>query len=57
MNIEELGGVVRTLAAAGFGMLVGKGYMDSATATALAGAVGTIFVAVLSIRNKRLRAR
>ena len=53
MSSEELGGVIRTLAAAGFGYLTGHGYIDGATAQALAGAVATIGVAVWSVLAKR----
>jgi len=53
MNSAELGGIVRTIAAAGFGVLVGRGVIDAETATALAGAAGTIAVAVWSIWSKR----
>ncbi len=53
MNSAEFGGIVRTIAAAGFGVLVGKGIIDAETAAALAGAAGTIAVAVWSIWAKR----
>lgn len=53
MNSAELGGIVRTLASAAFGYLAGKGYFDSETAQALAGAIGTVFVAVWSVLAKR----
>ena len=53
MNKEKLFGVIRTVAAAGFGFLAGKGYFDGATAEALAGAVATIGVAVWSIASKK----
>ena len=53
MNANELGGIVRTIAAAGFGLLVGKGYISAEIATALAGAVGTVAIAVWSVWAKR----
>jgi len=53
MSGEEVGGIVRTIAAAGFGLLVGKGYIDAAMATTLAGAVGTVAVAIWSVVSKR----
>lgn len=56
MNKEKLFGVVRTIAAAGFGFLAGKGYLDGATAEALAGAVATIAVAVWSVTSKKAAA-
>jgi ABC-type proline/glycine betaine transport system permease subunit len=53
MTSTEVAGVVRTIAAAGFGILVGKGIIDAETAAALAGAVGTIAIAVWSVWSKR----
>ena len=53
MKSVEIGGVVRTLAAAGFGVLVGKGYIDNQTANDLAGAAGVIAIAVWSVLSKR----
>jgi hypothetical protein len=53
MNKDQLFGIVRTLAAAGFGYLAGKGLIDGATAEALAGAVATIGVAIWSVVSKQ----
>ena len=53
MNKDKLFGVIRTLAAAGFGFLAGKGWLDGATVEALAGAVATIAVAVWSVVSKK----
>jgi hypothetical protein len=53
MNRDQLFGIIRTVAAAGFGFLAGKGYLDGATAEALAGAVATIGVAVWSVVSKK----
>lgn len=53
MNRDQLFGIVRTVAAAGFGFLAGKGVVDGATAEALAGAVATIAVAVWSVISKK----
>ena len=53
MKKEQLFGIIRTVAAAGFGFLAGKGYLDGATAEALAGAVATIAVAVWSVASKK----
>ena len=53
MNKEQLFGIIRTVAAAGFGYLAGKGIFDGATAEALAGAVATIGVAVWSVASKK----
>jgi ABC-type proline/glycine betaine transport system permease subunit len=56
MTDEEVGGIVRTVVSAGLGILVGKGVLDSQTALVIAGAVGTIAVAVWSVLSKRKRA-
>lgn len=53
MNKDQIYGVIRTLAAAGFGFVAGKGYLDGATVEALSGAVATIAVAVWSIARKK----
>jgi hypothetical protein len=53
MNKEQIFGIIRTVAAAGFGFLAGKGYLDGASVEALAGAVATIGVAVWSVLSKK----
>lgn len=53
MNKDQVFGIIRTLAAAGFGYLAGKGIIDGATVEALAGAVATIGVAVWSVASKK----
>ena len=53
MNKNEIYGVVRTVLAAIGGIAVGKGYIDSETAVALAGAFATIAAAVWSVKSKR----
>lgn len=53
MAKEQVFGIVRTLAAAGFGYIAGRGLIDGATAEALAGAVATIGVAVWSVISKK----
>jgi len=53
MNKNEIYGVVRTILAAVGGGFVGKGYIDSETALALAGAIGTIVAPTRSIKSKR----
>lgn len=53
MTASEVGGIARALASALGGYLVGKGLVDSETATALGGAAATIIVAVWSIVAKR----
>lgn len=52
MKKDQVFGIVRTLAAAAFGYVAGKGMIDGATAEALAGAVATIAVAVWSVASK-----
>lgn len=53
MNRDQIFGIVRTVAAAAFGFLAGKGYIDGASTEALAGAVATIGVAVWSVLSKK----
>lgn len=53
MDKNEVYGVVRTVLAAVGGILVGKGYIDSETAVAIAGAIATIAAAVWSVKSKR----
>lgn len=53
MTKNEVYGVVRTVLAALGGIAVGKGYIDSETAVALAGAIATVAAAVWSVRSKR----
>jgi hypothetical protein len=53
MNKDQVFGIIRTVAAAGFGFLAGKGYLDASTAEALAGAAATIAVAVWSVISKK----
>lgn len=53
MTKNEVYGVVRTILAAVGGVAVGKGWVDSETAVALAGAFATIATAVWSVRAKR----
>jgi len=53
MSAPEVGGIVRALASALGGYLVGKGIIDSETATTIGGAAATIIVAVWSVVAKR----
>lgn len=53
MDKIDIGGLVRTVAAYGFGILTAKGYIDAETATALAGAVATVGVALWSLWSKK----
>jgi hypothetical protein len=52
MTGEQIWGVIRTILAAVAGWAAGKGYVDNETATAVIGALGTIFVAGWSILSK-----
>lgn len=53
MTGEQIGGIVRAIASAGFGFLIGKGIIDAETAATLTGAIGTIAVAVWSVWSKK----
>jgi hypothetical protein len=53
MTASEVGGIARALASALGGYLVGRGFIDGQTATALAGAVVPVAVAVWSVIAKR----
>ena len=53
MTASEVGGIARALASALGGYLVGRGYIDGETATALAGAAVPVAVAVWSVWAKR----
>lgn len=48
MNADQLGGIIRAVAAAIGGYFVGKGLIDASTVTSLAGAAATIGVAIWS---------
>jgi hypothetical protein len=53
MTADQVGGIVRALAAALGGFLVGKGILDEATAAAVSGAAVTLAVAVWSVWSKQ----
>lgn len=53
MNQEQLGGLIRTILAAGGGYFVAKGAIDQATMVAVTGALATIFTAGWSMWAKR----
>lgn len=55
MNKAELYGVSRAVLSAFGGFMVGKGYLDSETAVALAGAGATLIAAVWSVKAKRAK--
>lgn len=55
MTAEQFGGIIRTILAAGAGALVTSGYLDAATAQAIAGAVATLIVAGWSVYAKRAK--
>lgn len=52
-TMQQLWGAVRTLLAVGAGFLVGKGYVDSATATTVIGALMTIIPFAWSAWDKK----
>ena len=53
MTKTEVYGVVRTVLSAVGGFVVAKGWIDSETAVAVAGAGATIAAAVWSVKSKR----
>ena len=53
MSGDQIGGIVRALLAAAGGWAIGKGYIDSATATTISGAIVTIVVAGWSYYTNR----
>jgi len=53
ISAEQVGGIVRALAAAIGGYFVGQGVIDAETSVALAGAAVTIATAVWSIWAKK----
>jgi hypothetical protein len=53
MNKDEIYGVARALLAAAGGFGVSRGWIDSETVVALAGAVATIIAAAWSVKSKR----
>jgi len=53
MNKIEIYGIIRAILAAIAGFVAGQGYVDSETATTVAGAITTIVVAVWSVKAKR----
>lgn len=57
MKAEEFGGIVRAIVAAIGGFAVGKGWLDEATVTTIAGAIATVGVAVWSVVAKRRQAK
>lgn len=53
MSTEQIGGILRTILAAGGGYLVSKGYLDNATMMSIVGAVVTLLTAGWSVWAKR----
>lgn len=53
MNGEQIAGIVRAVISAVGGYLIGKGIVDAATVTAVAGAAATIAAAVWSVYSKK----
>lgn len=56
MTSEQIGGIVRALASAIGGYLVGQGIVDADTAATVGGAIVTIVVTVWSVWAKRVPA-
>lgn len=55
MTGEQVWGVVRTILAAGGGVLVGKGYLTNEMLMAILGGLGTLFVGVWSVKAKKVQ--
>ena len=53
MNADQIGGIIRAVLAALGGVVIGKGWVDSATFTLLSGAVVTIATALWSMYSNR----
>lgn len=53
MTKNEIYGVARAVLSAVGGFVVARGWVDSETAVALAGAIATVVAAVWSVRSKR----
>ena len=53
MTQDQFGGIVRALLSAASGYFVGTGVVDASTAATIAGALGTLAVAVWSIWTNR----
>lgn len=53
MNTDQVAGIARALLSAAGGWAVGAGYLDSNTATAVAGALVTILTAIWSAYSNR----
>jgi hypothetical protein len=53
MSSEQVAGIVRTVISAVGGYLIGKGLVDAATVTAVAGAAATLAAAAWSVYSKR----
>lgn len=57
MNMDQVGGIIRTILAAGGGYLVSKGYLDNTTMLSLVGAIVTIITGAWSVYAKRNAAK
>lgn len=53
MNAQEVGGIVRAIAAGAGGVLVAIGYIDQQTVSVIAGSAATIGAAIWSVVSKR----
>ena len=56
MSSEQFAGILRAVLAAAGGYVMGKGWADEATVTAIGGALLTIGTAIWSVRSKRISA-
>lgn len=53
MSKDEVYGVARAVLSAAGGFVVARGWLDSETAVALAGALATVAAAIWSVKSKR----
>lgn len=53
LTAEQVGGIVRAIAAAVGGYFVGQGVVDAETASVIGGAATTLIVAIWSVLTKK----
>jgi hypothetical protein len=56
MTAEQVAGIVRALVAAVGGYLVGRGFVDGETVSAVGGALATLITAIWSVTSKKDKA-
>lgn len=53
MNADQIGGIVRAVAAAVGGYFVGKGVIDASAVTSISGALATLAMAIWSVVSNK----